>query len=217
MLLSIQDYHDIKMGRLYGFSMQHKDFPFPGKEISRKRLQRDGRPDTDLQNITLHHLIRRSENSTEILEFDRKFKDPRYVPTMTEVRKYKKIITDAIIKEIKKLDVIFCTSSVATNTSFLRGISEDVFQLIIDEAGMCTEPETIVPIIATRAKQVVLIGDHKQLRPVISSTDAETMGLAISLFERYAENKKADNMLTLLREQYRMVNLVLFKANLHLI
>lgn len=32
---------------------------------------------------------------------------------------------------------------------------------------MCTEPETLAPIISSKAEQVVLIGDHKQLQPVV--------------------------------------------------
>ena len=37
-------------------------------------------------------------------------------------------------------------------------------QLIIDESGMCMEPESLIPIIHFNPEQVVLIGDHKQLR-----------------------------------------------------
>jgi superfamily I DNA and/or RNA helicase len=40
-------------------------------------------------------------------------------------------------------------------------------------------------IIATKAEQVVLIGDHKQLQPVIMCRSAAQLGLEKSLFERY--------------------------------
>ncbi|CAG2250013.1 unnamed protein product [Mytilus edulis] len=63
---------------------------------------------------------------------------------------------------------------------------------------MCTEPESMAAIIATRAEQVVLIGDHKQLRPIVMSTEAAKLGLEKSLFERYAHKA------TLLTSQYRM-------------
>ena len=39
-----------------------------------------------------------------------------------------------------------------------------VDQLIIDECGMCLEPESLIPIARYNPKQIVLIGDHKQLR-----------------------------------------------------
>ena len=49
--------------------------------------------------------------------------------------------------------------------------------------------------------QVVLIGDHKQLRPIISNQVAKDLGMEKSLFERHAENA------IMLDTQYRMVNM----------
>lgn len=78
--------------------------------------------------------------------------------------------------------------------------------MIIDEAGMCPEPQCLVPVIATKAEQVVLIGDHKQLRPIIMCKEAAQLGLETSLFERYATTKSSRNVqFTMLEEQYRMV------------
>ena len=73
------------------------------------------------------------------------------------------------------------------------------FQLIIDECGSCTEPEGLVPIVSSEAKQVVLIGDHQQLQPVILDSMARKRGLELSLFERYSEKA------IVLTTQYRMV------------
>jgi hypothetical protein len=39
----------------------------------------------------------------------------------------------------------------ATNVKLLKGMKDRIFQVIIDECGMCTEPESIAIIIATRA------------------------------------------------------------------
>ena len=39
-------------------------------------------------------------------------------------------------------------------------------QLLIDEATQATEPEALLPLVLG-AKQVVLVGDHCQLGPVI--------------------------------------------------
>ena len=66
---------------------------------------------------------------------------------------------------------------------------------------MCMEPETMVPIACSEAEQVVLIGDHKQLQPIVKNKVARSLGLNISLFERYA---KITHMM--LEEQYRMVS-----------
>lgn len=57
--------------------------------------------------------------------------------------------------------------------------------VLIDEAGQATELATVVPL--TRGcQQVVLVGDHYQLPPTVSSDDAKQEGLCVSLFERLA-------------------------------
>ncbi|KAK3091961.1 hypothetical protein FSP39_024026 [Pinctada imbricata] len=117
---------------------------------------------------------------------------------ISEIKAYKRFVADAMENELKNHHVIFCTTAVATNVRLLNAVKGRVYQLIIDECGMCTEPESLAAIIATRAEQVVLIGDHKQLRPIILCTAAAELGLETSLFERY--NDKA----TMLRFQYRM-------------
>ena len=50
----------------------------------------------------------------------------------------------------------------------------------------------------------MLIGDHKQLRPIVKDPTAANLGLTTSLFERYALMKKTG--LIQLEEQYRMVS-----------
>lgn len=81
-----------------------------------------------------------------------------------------------------------------------------MFQVIVDESGMCPEPQCLVPIIATSAEQVVLIGDHKQLRPIIMCKEAALLGLETSLFERYATSNSSKTVkFTMLEVQYRMV------------
>jgi len=88
---------------------------------------------------------------------------------------------------------------------------DSIFQVIVDEAGMCPEPQCLVPIIATKAEQVVLIGDHKQLRPIILCKQAGELGLNTSLFERYYEADSSKNVqCVMLEEQYRMVNTFLY-------
>ena len=78
------------------------------------------------------------------------------------------------------------------------------WQCIIDECGMCIEAETLCAMLGSDygsdAKQVVLIGDHKQLQPVIQCDKAKDLGLGISMFERYSERAQ------MLEIQYRMVS-----------
>nr|KAG5702199.1 hypothetical protein BaRGS_033911 [Batillaria attramentaria] len=77
------------------------------------------------------------------------------------------------------------------------------YDVIVDECAMSPEPHSLVPIIATKARQVVLIGDHKQLRPIITCQAAADMGLDQSLFERLYKTRSRIPK-TFLSEQYRM-------------
>lgn len=62
--------------------------------------------------------------------------------------------------------------------------------IFIDECASASEPEALIPIMAFGARDsaiitnLILLGDHKQLGPVINSTTAEKIGLGVSLMER---------------------------------
>ena len=56
-------------------------------------------------------------------------------------------------------------------------------QVLIDESTQATEPEMLLPMVLG-AKQVVLVGDHCQLGPVVMCKRAARAGLGQSLFER---------------------------------
>lgn len=83
--------------------------------------------------------------------------------------------------------------------------------VIVDEAGKATPPEILVPICLGR--KVVLVGDHKQLPPVVDEAllklqDKEKMNISkedleLSLFE-YLERSLNDDCKSVLDEQYRM-------------
>ena len=55
--------------------------------------------------------------------------------------------------------------------------------MLIDEATQASEPSALVPIIRG-CRQLILVGDHKQLPPTVISEKAEKGGLNQSLFER---------------------------------
>lgn len=94
----------------------------------------------------------------------------------------------------------------------LSGAIESNFDwVIVDEAGKATPPEILVPICLGR--KVVLVGDHKQLPPVVDEAllklqDKERMNISredleLSLFE-YLERSLNDECKSILDEQYRM-------------
>ena len=65
-------------------------------------------------------------------------------------------------QELKKYQVVLCTCN-ASGSRRIRDYTA-IIQCIVDEAGMCNEPETLIPLVNTKPSQIVLIGDHQQLR-----------------------------------------------------
>ncbi|KAK3609928.1 hypothetical protein CHS0354_036697 [Potamilus streckersoni] len=193
--------------RMYGRSIEAVEFPIPGKTFLSKRSMRECKAAEDIADISLHHLIRKTGKTyaEEITAYDRKFKQQGYIPNYKEVQAYIHLLKLATVVELKRHDVILCTTAVASNAKLLEGT--DIYQIIIDEAAMCPEPQCLVPIIATKAEQVVLIGDHKQLQPIIMCREAAELGLEKSMFERHAlcQSRDRNNVqYTLLEIQYRM-------------
>ena len=186
----------LKIARLYGSSIERLDFPVPGRDYSTRHMTRESKTDENLKDISIHHLIRQPGN-----KFADKINESTLVD-IEEIKAYMQLVQEATIEELSHYDVIFCTTAMATNVKLLTGMKDRIFQVIIDECGMCTEPEAIATIIATKAKQVVLIGDHMQLQPIVVCPEARRLGLQKSLFERY----KDDEHIVQLQFQYRMVN-----------
>ncbi|KRX77588.1 Regulator of nonsense transcripts 1, partial [Trichinella sp. T6] len=98
---------------------------------------------------------------------------------------------------LQQADVICCTC-VAAGDLRLAGIGFRA--VLIDESTQAKEPECLIPIV-TGARQVVLVGDHCQLGPVVISEEAAHAGLNRSLFERLVI---LGNQPIRLQIQYRM-------------
>ncbi|MBU5317826.1 protein kinase [Clostridium bornimense] len=118
--------------------------------------------------------------------------------------------------EIEKYFVKNSNIVAGTCTGFLsnKTISDMVFDyLIVDEAAKATFPELLISII--RAKKIILVGDHKQLPPVLdenlirkSRNEFEESKLDVNtlydgVFYRLFNHLKDTNKQTLLT-QYRM-------------
>lgn len=169
----------------------------------------------ELQQYALHDLVRsQSSQHVKIKELEAKFEEMQLnglISTADERFAYREEIRKAEEEIIKtgNFDIILCTCNETSGYRFRRNISP--IQCIIDEAGMATEPETIVAL--SQARQAVLIGDHMQLQPVVMSKVAEESGLKVSLFERYANLFKekypmgCTNFVQLI-QQYRMVSFI---------
>ena len=118
-------------------------------------------------------------------------------------REYQRILTeaeDAVLRE--HFDIVLCTCNETSSKRIARCIFPR--QCIVDECGMANEPECISPL--QLCDHIVLIGDHKQLQPVIDYQPAKENGLSTSLFQRYADKLVGHGgLMKTLVVQYRMV------------
>lgn len=111
-----------------------------------------------------------------------------------EARRIESQIRDSILDSAQ----VLCCTCIGSGHELLDG--RRFSRVLIDEATQATEPSALVPL-SKGSRQVVLIGDHKQLPPTVISRRAEQGGLSRSLFERLIEMGIEPIMLT---RQYRM-------------
>jgi regulator of nonsense transcripts 1 len=81
---------------------------------------------------------------------------------------------------LRNADVICCTCVGAGDPRLSKFQFKTV---LIDESTQATEPECMVPVVLG-ARQLILVGDHCQLGPVVMCKKAARAGLSQSLFER---------------------------------
>ena len=205
-LLNARKDIQVRILRIYGTAVEERDYPGPKHEA-----KHDIKCPDWAKPYALHHLIRTEQG--ELQELDEQLRGMRREGKIASGKlcnEYKRVlaVAEADFLSKEKVDIIFCTCNEAAGRRVGKYVS--VRQCIIDECGMAYEPETIVPI--SKCEHAVLIGDHKQLQPVINYQPAKDNGLTTSLFERYAEFYESDkymyrdkNYITL-RTQYRMVS-----------
>ena len=111
-----------------------------------------------------------------------------------EVRRLERQIRDDILDRAQ----VLCCTCIGSGHDLLDGRSFS--RVLIDEATQATEPASLVPLVKG-SRQIVLVGDHRQLPPTVISRRAGKGGLDRSLFERLVEMGIAPLMLT---TQYRM-------------
>ena len=197
---------------IYGKMIEQLDYPAPLTGSMGPNAKRDHQCPDDLQEFALHHKVHRlSSRKDAILNLEstlRRLHDRGSIPKAELRRCYRNTIAEAEEEIIQKgeFDIVLCTCSEAASGRGNDSLAP--VQCIIDEAAMAMEPECLAAI--SKAYHVVLIGDHKQLQPVIDNRKAKENGLGISLFERYARLGTDGSTPTLpfitLRVQYRMVS-----------
>ncbi|KAG7229521.1 hypothetical protein INR49_031945 [Caranx melampygus] len=119
--------------------------------------------------------------------------------------RYKKLLTDARAYELKQHDIILCTCTQSSTPSLTKSVSAR--QILIDECAMATEPQALIPLVCNKPEKIVLIGDHKQLRPIVKNEHVRKLGMAKSLFERYYSSATTTKSTVMLDTQYRMIEI----------
>ncbi|XP_071507763.1 3'-5' exoribonuclease HELZ2-like isoform X2 [Diadema antillarum] len=201
----LKTFQTVSIVRVYGEIIERKAFPIPGAPgYVAKRSKNEADMPPDLADIALHYKIREEGKpyARQILSFERKL--PNLLKSVKDtsqaykdtVKDYKATLSAAMREELQQHDIVLCTCNVSGG--FRIRTFTSAMQVIVDEAGMCSEPETMIPLVFNKPKQVVLIGDHKQLRSIITEPNAKALGMDVSLLEKYKDKAK---MLTI---QYRM-------------
>ena len=137
--------------------------------------------DSRVEYLTLHYQVRHLDTPERAeLHKLQLLKDELGELSQADEKKFNTLKRAAEREILEAADVVCCTCSAAGD---LRISSLRFRQCLIDEATQATEPECLIPIVLG-AKQLVLVGDHCQLGPVVMSRRAAKAGLNQSLFER---------------------------------
>ena len=106
---------------------------------------------------------------------------------------------------------ILCTTLNNAGNERLKKNKLTYDYLIIDEACQCVEPSSLIPL-CHGIKNLILVGDHKQLPATVFYPKAKSILYNRSLFERLIDNQIPRHILTI---QYRMqTNIRKFISNL---
>jgi len=111
-----------------------------------------------------------------------------------ELRRIEAQIRDDILDRAS----VVCATCIGAGHDLLAG--RRFPRILIDEVTQAVEPAALVPI-TLGCRQLVLVGDHRQLPPTVVSRRAEQDRLGLSLFERLVAIGLEPNML---ETQYRM-------------
>ncbi|KAK5987558.1 Regulator of nonsense transcripts 1-like protein [Cladobotryum mycophilum] len=162
------------------------------------RLTAKSREDVEssVSFLALHEQVRMSEHNGELVKLSQLKNEVGELSSQDE-KKLKQLTKAAEREILSNADVICCTCVGAGDPRLSKMKFRNV---LIDESTQSAEPECMIPLVLG-CKQVVLVGDHKQLGPVIMNKKAAKAGLNRSLFERLINLHISP---ILLKTQYRM-------------
>ena len=129
--------------------------------------------------LSLHEQVSKAAQSPDLAHLVQLKRQHGELSTHDE-RRYRSMMK-ACEREILQAADVVCTTCSGMGDIRLLGLV--IRAVLMDEATQATEPESLIPIVHG-CKQLVLVGDHKQLGPVIMNRKAAQAGMKSSLFER---------------------------------
>jgi regulator of nonsense transcripts 1 len=135
--------------------------------------------DTSVSFLTLHSQLLNYEACPELQKFARLKAELGELSAKDE-RKYLDLKFRAERNILKAAQVV-CTTAIGAGDRRLAGFKFSA--VLLDEATQAVEPEALIPLVH-RPRQVILVGDHRQLGPVVLCKKAVKAGFNQSLFER---------------------------------
>eukprot|EP00878_Enallax_costatus_P012969 GHUV01013545.1.p1 GENE.GHUV01013545.1~~GHUV01013545.1.p1 ORF type:complete len:870 (+),score=258.03 GHUV01013545.1:596-3205(+) len=134
-----------------------------------------------VQHLTLHHQVAHLNlPGSDMFRKLRQLKEEKGGLTSQDEKHYAQIRRSLEAEVLAHADVV-CATCVGAGDARLAALR---FQhVLVDECTQASEPEALIPLVLG-AKQVILVGDHCQLPPVIMCKRAAEAGLCQSLFER---------------------------------
>lgn len=135
--------------------------------------------DSPVSFLALHNQIRNMETNNELKKLQQ-LKDETGELSSSDEKRYRMLKKSCERELLEAADVICCTCVGAGDPRLSRIRFNSI---LIDESMQSTEPECMVPVVLG-AKQLILVGDHCQLGPVVMCKKAAKAGLSQSLFER---------------------------------
>lgn len=135
--------------------------------------------DSPVSFLAMHNQIRNMKSNTELHKLQQ-LKDETGELSVSDDKRYRMLKRQAERELLEAADVISCTCVGAGDPRLSR---IKFHSMLIDESMQSTEPECMVPVVLG-AKQLILVGDHCQLGPVVMCKKAAKAGLSQSLFER---------------------------------
>ncbi|XP_065222847.1 regulator of nonsense transcripts 1-like [Planococcus citri] len=135
--------------------------------------------DSPVSFLALHNQIKNLDSNSELKKLQETREKTGELSEADEKR-YRVLKEFAERELLEAADVICCTC-IGAGDSRLANMKFDC--VLIDDSTQLTEPECMIPILLG-SKQLILVGDHCQLRPIVKCKKASKAGLGRSLLER---------------------------------